>query len=79
MTWKNAKMQEREQDDGIGTLSIDWHDDSDQFVCTYTELIKASNKAKFKTNANAFKDKFIAKQAKKSNVEAQILTYMNGA
>lgn len=77
MAWLNAIVNEREGNSKVGNVSVDWHDEGGEYICTYKALIAVADKAIFKANAIAFKDKFIARQSKQDNTGAAILTFMN--
>ena len=79
MAWVNGSFKEDEQDNSKGWVSVDW-DEAGTVVFTYRQHIDTTNngiKTQFKTNANAAKNTFLAKQAKEANIGNIITTFMN--
>lgn len=77
--WANGRITEREQDDSIGHVSVDWVV-NDVILFTFTKHVDtkdAAVKNAFKAQAIAEKDAYLAKKAKEVNIGNQINTFMN--
>jgi len=79
MAWTNVKMNERDQVDGIGILSMEWVIEG-EVICSYSGLIKGQSEGdrdEFKKKAEKHKTECEAKHESEDKINTEMTEYMN--
>ncbi len=79
MTWTGrfTKDTDRPTNSNVGTAHADW-DEGAEVLYTYSQRVEGvADKAEFKTNAIAAKDKYLADEARNTTLGTALTNYLN--